>query len=426
MFRYLPERASDFAQEVDWVNDLITDISVFFTVAIVGAMIYFAIKYRRKGNVDHETPQILGSHTLEVLWTVVPTLICIYVAYWGTTIYNKMVDVPKGAHEINVWGEQWIWRFEYPNGKKTVSEFYTPVDEPVRLIINSKDVLHSFFIPSMRVKKDAVPGQYTSLWFRPIKTGTYQAYCTEYCGTQHSAMLAKVHVVSKDEYTRWLNDRSAEEKLARMSPAELGMKTFNESGCVQCHSLDGSRKVGPSFLNLFGREEELVGGKKVKVDEEYIQHSILNPNADVVMGYAPVMPAFEGKLSTEQIAQLIAYIKTIKGEAVAAPAAASAEDLAKLSPAERGKKLFEQKACVGCHSLDGSKIVGPSFKGLYGRAGKFQTGESYTADDAYIKHSILAPASQIVEGYPPAMPSFEGQLSDEEISAIIEFIKTLK
>lgn len=426
MFRYLPERASDFAHEVDWVNNIITDISVFFTVAIVGAMIYFAVKYRKKGAVDHETPQILGSHTLEVLWTVVPTLICIYIAYWGTAIYNKMVDVPKGAHEINVWGEQWLWRFEYANGKKTVNEFYTPVDEPVRLIINSKDVLHSFFIPSMRVKKDAVPGQYTSLWFRPIKTGTYQAYCTEYCGTQHSAMLAKVHVVSKEEYSRWLNDRSAEEKLARMSPAELGEKLFNENGCTQCHSIDGSRKVGPSMLNLFGKEEELVGGKKVKVDEAYLQKAILNPNAEVVLGYAPVMPPFEEKLTSEQVGQLIAYIKTVKGEAAVVPAAASAEDLAKLSPADRGKKLYEQKACVGCHSLDGSKVVGPSFKGLYGRSGKLQNGATYTADDAYIKSSILAPASQVVEGYPPAMPAYEGQLNDDEIASIIEFIKTLK
>lgn len=427
MFRYLPEQASEHAPRVDWLHHLVTDISVFFTVAIVGAMVYFAIRYRQRGGVDHETPQIRGSHFLEVIWTVVPTIICIFIAYYGVVIFRDMRRVDPNGLSINVYAQKWKWDFEYENGKRTTGEVVVPVDQSVRFVMTSADVLHSFFIPAMRVKSDVIPGgRHTYISFKPVKTGEYQSFCTEYCGASHSRMLAKLRVVSRAEYDRWVNDKT--EKA--MAPAEKGKLLYNQKGCNACHSVDGSRVVGPTFQGLWGREEKLADGASVKVDENYLTQSIYDPNSQIVATYpANVMPSFKDQLSSEEVNAIIAFIKTLDGSVAAAPAPAAAEavvDTAALSPAERGKKIYQGKLCISCHSLDGSKIVGPSFKGLYGRAGKLSDGSSYTADDAYIKNSILNPTSQVVEGYPPAMPPYQGQLSDGDIADVIEFLKTVK
>lgn len=430
MFRYLPEQASDIAPNADWIHNLITDISVFFTVAIVGAMIYFAIRYRQKDGVDHETPQIRGSHLLEIIWTVVPTIICIIVAYYGVVYYQQMRVVPRDALTVNVTAQQWYWTFQYENGKTTKDELVVPVDKPVKLVMKSKDVLHSFFIPAMRVKRDAIPSGYTYISFRPVKTGVYQSYCTEYCGDKHSAMLATARVVSQAEFDQWVNDRSEELALMSKSPADQGKALYVAKGCNGCHSLDGSRIVGPSFLKLWGRKEKTSGGQEVEADENYISESILNPNAKIVEGYPPnVMPSYAGQLGDDQIGQLIAFIKTLDGSKpveAAAPAAPAAPDpaLAAMSPVERGKKWYNEKLCVTCHSLDGSKLVGPSFLGVYGRQQKMTDGTVVTADDAYIKTSILNPMAQVVEGYPPAMPG--GLLTEEQIPDLIEYLKTIK
>jgi cytochrome c oxidase subunit II len=426
MFRYLPEQASDFAAKVDSINHLITDISVACTVLIVGTMIYFGVKYRKKNGVDHETPHIEGNVWLEILWTVFPALVCVYVAYEGVVGFNAMRNPPADALEIQVRGQQWAWSFQYANGKKTASEFYVPVGKPVKLILSSTDVLHSFFVPGMRTKMDAVPGQFTTQWFRPIKTGPQIVFCTEYCGTSHSNMMATMHVVSEAEYQRWIDDKGEV-----LSPPEQGKVLYTQNACNSCHSVDGSRLVGPSFLNIYQRKATFDDGKEYVADEEYIRTSILNPQLNVVSGYPrpSPMPAYEGRLSTEDISLIIAYMKTLTGEAPK-PKASSADKAAAaaLSPAERGKQHYSQKACIGCHSLDGSKVVGPSFKGLYGRTAEFDDGTSKPSDDDYIKESILNPQAHIVKGYPKPspMPAYEGQLSDEDISDIIEFIKTVK
>lgn len=430
MFRYLPEQASEFAPRVDWINNLITDISVFFTLAIVGAMIYMAIIYRKRKGVDHETPRIEGSHLLEFIWTAVPTVICIFVAAYGFVIYEDIRNIPndKDAITINVQAQKWKWDFEYSNGKKTTGEWTVPVNEPVKLIMTSTDVLHSFFVPVMRVKQDVIPKQYTYLWFKPVKTGVYHTFCTEYCGTNHSGMLAKLNVVSRAEYDRWLADDSEALKMSRMKPSDIGKELYVKKTCNACHSLDGSRLVGPSFLKLFGREEELEGGEKIKVDENYIKNSIINPNAQIVKGFPPnQMPSFQGQVSDDEIHGIIEFIKTLDGsqkvEVAKAPVPAADPNA---PPHERGKVIYQTRLCITCHSIDGSKLIGPSFKGLYGRSAKLADGSSYTADDAYIKHSILKPADQVVEGYQPVMPAFEGQLDDKQIADVIEYMKTLK
>jgi cytochrome c oxidase subunit 2 len=422
MFRFLPEQASDFAADVDWIHDLITDLSVFFTVAIVGAMVYFAIRYRQKDGIDHDTPQIHGNNLLEIIWTVVPTVVCIFIAYYGIIFYREMRNVPDDALVIDVRGQKWKWDFYYGNGKQS-SDLVVPVNKPIKLVISSRDVLHSFFLPAMRVKKDAVPGQYTYLWFRPIKTGEYQAYCTEYCGKDHSAMLAKLHVYPQAEFDRWLNDRSAEIAMAKLGPAERGKTLYKDKNCVACHTLNGTPLVGPTFLNIVGRKAKWTDGTEYTVDENYIHESVIEPNKHIVAGFQPnLMPSFAGQLSDDDISGLIAFMRTLTGEAVVAKPVVDAA----ASPADKGKALYQTRACAGCHSLDGSKLVGPSFKGLYGTPQKLTDGSTANADDAYIKHSIQEPQAQIVAGYENAgaMPNLG--LSDEEVSNIIEFMKTVK
>jgi cytochrome c oxidase subunit II len=431
---YLPEQASLIAPKIDWLNDVITGLSVFFTVAIVGAMIYFAARYRRRPGEEVETPRIEGSHFLEMVWTVVPTLISFYIMYWGIVLYRELREVPSNAMTINVVGQKWFWEFEYPNGKKTTNEFVVPVNKPVKMLMQSKDVLHSFFIPAMRVKSDVVPGLYTYVTFTPVKTGTYQGFCTEYCGDMHWNMLHKVTVVSQAEYDRWVNDKSDEAMAQRLSPAERGAKLYVSKGCITCHSLDGSPKVGPSYLKAFGRTAEFADGTTAVADENYIKESILNPAKKVVKGFAAgAMPAFEGQLKDDELDSLVAFVKSIDGSAPVVveeesdEEAAGEVDLASMTPEQKGEYLFKAKACNGCHSLDGSRLVGPSFKGIYGRKGKLADGSEYVADDAYITNSIRNPMSQIVESYPAGMIAFsEEQLSSEDISGIIAYMKTLK
>ncbi|MBN8549213.1 MAG: cytochrome c oxidase subunit II [Deltaproteobacteria bacterium] len=423
MFRYLPEQASDFAADIDWIHNLVTDLSVFFTVAIVGAMIYFAIRYRQRDGVDHETPQIHGSNLLEIIWTVVPTLVCIYLAYYGIVFYREMRAVPDGAITIDVRAQKWKWDFYYGNGKQS-SDLVVPVGKPIKLVLSSRDVLHSFFLPSMRVKKDAVPGQYTYLWFRPIKTGEYQAFCTEYCGKDHSAMLAKLYVLPEAEYERWVNDRSVEEAMAKLGPTERGKALYKEKACVSCHTLDGSPLVGPTFLNIIGRKEKWTNGVEYTVDENYIHESILEPNKHIVAGYQPnVMPSFAGQLNDEDINSIIAFMRTLTGKPAAA--AAPAADTSNMTPAERGKALYQAKACIGCHTLDGSPLVGPTFKGLYGTPQKLSDGTTVNADDAFLKESIQQPQAHIIAGYEGKVMPPMG-LSDDETKDLIEFMKTLK
>jgi cytochrome c oxidase subunit II len=428
MFRYLPSADSDFAPVVDDITNLVTDLSVFFTVAIVGTMIYFAVKYRKKGEHDHETPHIEGSVFLEVCWTLIPTLVCVVIAFYGYYGYKLMREVPKDALEINVVGQKWNWSFSYPNGKQTIEEFAVPVGKPIKLILTSKDVLHSFFVPGMRTKTDAVPGRYTYQWFRPIKTGPQQVYCTEYCGERHSAMLAKMHVLSEADYERWLNVK----EITSDNPIERGRNLYNKKLiCKTCHSLNGTAGVGPSFLKLYGKKGELADGKPYEADDNYIKESILYPSNKVVKGFAAgVMPAFEGQIKDEEIGDLIAFIKTLDGSA---PVAVAAEESAAAKSPEETKldalktKVSAVNACSACHNITGAPGgVGPTWKGLYGRKGKFQDGTEYEATDEYIKESILEPQKHIVEGYVGAMPAYAGQISDDEIKQIVEFLKEIK
>ncbi|GBD39960.1 Cytochrome c oxidase subunit 2 [bacterium HR37] len=310
---WLPEEASNLARNVDTVIWFVTIISLVFFFLITVVLVFFAIKYRRKSGED-ETPYITGNHFLETLWTIVPSILVLVIFAYGFIVFKQMRTPPQEALEINVIGKQWLWQFQYDNGKTTINELYVQQNRPVKLIMRSEDVIHSFFVPAFRVKQDLLSGMYTYLWFTPTKVGVFDLYCAEYCGAAHSKMLGKVIVMSPEAYERWRKGEEREEQkgVASISPVQLGEQLYQQRGCNACHTIDGTPSVGPSWKGLFGHEVTLQDGTKVTADENYIRESILEPQAKLVKGYQPVMPSFKGILTDEEISAIIAYIKTLK------------------------------------------------------------------------------------------------------------------
>ncbi len=305
----LPPQRSTVASEVD---SLFTFINVAGFILFAGIMItilIFVIKYRRKSE-DDVTPVITHNSILEVTWTVIPIILILIVFSWGFRGFLKLSSPPSDAYEINVTAASWLWEFSYPNGGTTVNEVYVPVDRPVKFIMRSDDVLHSLYIPDFRIKMDVLPNRYTTTWFQATSTGEATLYCTEYCGTAHSDMLATVHVLSIEEFEEWLE--TGLEIDEDMPLADLGRQTYTSAGCNACHTLDGTDRIGPSFLNLFGSERELVDGSVVVADEDYLRRSILEPQAEVTAGYPNNMPSYAGRLNERQIEGLIAFIKELQ------------------------------------------------------------------------------------------------------------------
>lgn len=301
---WLPEAASTFTQEIDWLFYFVYWVSVVFFVLVVGTMGYFAWKYRRRSSDDRPEP-VHESKILEVTWIIVPTILVLVVFTWGFRSYLKLGVAPPGAYEIQVRAQKWAWQFEYPNGAIS-NELHVPAGRPIRLNMSSVDVLHSIFLPNFRVKQDVLPNRYSSIWFEPTKQDTFPIYCTEYCGTRHSAMLSQIIVQPQDVFNAWLQSAGVPEDA---SPAERGEILYTQQACNGCHSLDGSGGVGPTFQGLFGKQEQLDGGGSVTVDDNYLRESILEPNAKIVAGYPPAMPPAYGGLSAEELDALIAFIK---------------------------------------------------------------------------------------------------------------------
>ena len=302
---FAPTDATQIASDWDGLYKFLLVSSLIACILLIGGMIYFVTKYRRKTDND-KTPYISHNSMLEFLWSFIPLVLFLIMFAWGWSIYHEMRNPPPDAKEVHVYGQQWLWQFEYKNGKKLNNEFVVPVNTPVKLIMTSKDVLHSFYIPSFRIKQDVIPGRYTSLWFKAEKLGEFHVFCTEYCGIEHSGMLAKLKVVPQAEYEQWL---ASTEELA----GGPGAKLYNEKGCVACHSLDGSPKVGPTFKGLFGSKRLFEEGGELVADENYLRESIVNPTAKTVKGYPKgAMPSFQGQLSEEDLTGIIEFIKSQK------------------------------------------------------------------------------------------------------------------
>ena len=308
---FFPQRASTDAAMVDEIFHFIFLISVIFFILILGLMAVFVFKYRRR---EGEGPQPSASHStsLEMVWTIIPTILVAVMFIWGFWGYMGMRQAPDDSYEIQVLAKKWAWSFMYPNGH-IEPDLHVPVDRPIRLVMSSDDVIHSLYIPAFRLKMDVVPGRFTKTWFQATQTGEHQLFCAEYCGTKHSTMLAKVVVHPSGEFEKWLEE--AANFLKRMTPVEGGALLVQRRGCAQCHSVDGSAKVGPSFKGSFGTQqpvEPVASGETVTVDENYIRESIMEPMAKVRAGYKPVMPTYKGQLKDEEIAAIIAYIKSLK------------------------------------------------------------------------------------------------------------------
>jgi cytochrome c oxidase subunit 2 len=304
---WLPKAGSTLAHDVDfgWNAAMWVSVIVFLTVII--PMFYFMWKYKRKSDTD-KTIEIDHSTRMEIAWSVIPLGLVTMLFFIGLKGYLNAAVPPRGAYDINVQAQKWSWTFLYPNGG-TSTELVVPVGKPVRLVMSSVDVIHSFYVPEFRVKQDVIPGQYTTAWFQATHTGETTLECAEYCGKDHSNMLRKVRVVEQPEFDKYVNG------LVQIDVSvENGQKFYTDFGCVACHSLDGTAKPGggPSFKGLYGKTETMADGSTVQVDENYLQESILNSQAKIVKGFQPIMPIFQGQLKDGHVKSLIMFIKAQK------------------------------------------------------------------------------------------------------------------
>ncbi len=308
-------QASNFVQGVDQAFLIIMGISFVFLIGLTVVMLVFIYKYNRKRNP--KATQIEGSTKLELIWTIVPFILTMLMFYVGWAGWNPMHRPPKDAMEVTVYGRMWNFSFEYENGKRT-DTLYLPKDKPVKLNLVAMDVLHSLYIPAFRIKQDMVPGKKDNfMWVEPQREGTYELFCAEYCGLQHSYMYTSVKVMEDSTFTNWMTDTTMVASAAEAeSPTATGKKIMQNIGCFACHTLDGTKLVGPSFKGIWGEEQTVVTGgteRQVTVDEEYIKRSIYDPNADVVKGFNKgLMLSYEGQLSEDDVDNIIEYLKSVK------------------------------------------------------------------------------------------------------------------
>jgi cytochrome c oxidase subunit II len=301
-----PQEASTMAGRVDALYEFLVGLSIVFTVLIAGLVVYYAVHYRRRRPDEVGTP-IRGALRLEVTWTVIPLLITMVIYVWSARVFVAMSRPPAGTINIYVVGKQWMWKFQHLDGQREIDELHVPVDRAVKLTMTSEDVIHSLYVPAFRLKADVVPGRYTTLWFQATKPGSYHLFCAEYCGAGHSHMGGDVVVMEPSAYQRWLTGGAVQGSLA-----SSGQQLFGSLQCNSCH-LFGSQGRGPDLSTVFGAQVLLQNGQRVTADEAYIRNSILRPADQVVSGFEPIMPAFQGIVSEEQLLELIEYIKSLHG-----------------------------------------------------------------------------------------------------------------
>ncbi len=295
------------AGRVDDLFYFLVAVSALFATLIFVLIVVFAIKYRRR-NEDDRPRAIPGNLYLEILWTTIPLALTMVIFVWGARLYFVTYYPPSDALEITVVAKQWMWKVQHPEGQSEIDELHIPAGRPIKLVMTSQDVIHDFFVPAFRVKKDVLPGRYTTLWFEATKPGSYQLFCAQYCGTQHSGMVGRIIVMEPTEFQVWLSGGTA-----GVSMASAGEKLFQRLGCVTCH-LPNDTGRGPSLVGLIGKKVQLQGGGSVAADETYVRESVLNPQAKVVAGYKPIMPTFKGQISEDGLMQILAYLKSLKRE----------------------------------------------------------------------------------------------------------------
>ena len=427
---------------------LITLIITGIVFIAINFFIAFAvIKYRH--NENRKAKYEPENKKLEIWLTVVTSIGIVAMLAPGLIVYADFVEVPEDASVVEVVGQQWSWSFRFPGidkqlGKSAIkhisidnpfgvdpldplgqddvlvqdNRLVLPLDVPVKVLMRSKDVLHNFYVPQFRVKMDMVPGTVSYIWFTPTVLGEFEILCAEFCGLGHFNMRGNVEVQKAADFEHWLAKQAtfASSMLSNRSEvlsllAQSGKKLAQSKGCTGCHDFS-ENPIGPSWQGLFGKTQILADGTEIVVDETYLNESILNPGVKLVRGYAPIMPTLS--LNELEIDGIIAYIKEKGGQHDKVN-----EPIQVLSGAE----LARSKGCVACHSQDGSKLLGPTWQGVYGSTRKLASGQSIEVDDAYLLESIYQPNAKIAAGYPAVMPP--PVLNAQEAQAIIEFIKTL-
>lgn len=308
-FPLFPEAASSHAGDVDSVYFMNLGVMVFFLSLVFGLVITFIVRYRRGTRVDRTAPPTT-SFTLEAIWIGVPLVMATGMFAWSAIVFHKLYDPPGDAYVIDVVGKQWYFILQHPEGKREINEIHVPLGKPVQLRMTSQDVIHSFYVPAFRVKQDLLPGRYTSLWFNPTKIGVYHLFCAEYCGTNHSRMGGKVHVMEPSDYEAWLEVGST-----GLSTAREGRALFQQHHCGGCHGGNGSVKA-PPLEGVYGSQVPILnpGDKQahfVTADYRYLRDSILLPKKEIVAGYEPLMPSYMDQLSEEEILKILAYLKSI-------------------------------------------------------------------------------------------------------------------
>lgn len=431
-------------------------ITGVFFIAVTLFMAVAVMRFRhRKGHRAAYQPEnkrlewwLMGVTTLGIVGMLAP----------GLVVYDDFVRVPQEAYELEVVGQQWQWAFRFPGedgklGRSDIgfvdsvnplgvdrndpagqddvlvksNEVRLPLGRPVKVLLRSKDVLHNFYIPQIRSKMDMVPGMVSYFWFTPTTVGKFEILCAEFCGVGHYNMRGHMIVEEQEAFERWLSEQptfaqslATAAKPSRDSLVEKGRQLAEQHGCLACHSLDGSASLGPGWQGLYGRTEQLADGSSVQVDEAYLKESILDPKAKLVQGYPPVMVAYA--FADDELDALVALIKSLGAEPVDdEPAAGQAPDDADM--AGQGQRLAASLGCLACHSLDGSKGVGPSWQGAYGTTETLADGTEVEVDEVYLKESILNPSARVVKGYAAIMPAYTP--SDEELGALIAFIKSI-
>lgn len=418
-------------------------------IAINLFMAYVVIRFRHKeGRKAAYEPE---NKKLEWWLTILTTIGVVIMLAPGLIVYNDFVHAPEEASVIEVLGKQWQWAYRFPGNDKVLGnseprfvsvtnpfgldpddpnaqddvvvasgELHLPINQPIQILLRSKDVLHDFYVPHFRAKMDAVPGVVSSFWFTPTRVGKFDSACAEYCGMGHYTMRSFVIVDEVDDFQKWLGAQpvfaqtAAKQAAVAGGESGKGFEVAQKQGCLGCHSVDGTAGAGPTWKGLFGKTETLEDGSTVVVDETYFREAIGTPNASVVKGFAPIMPPYQ--LSEEDLKALIEYARSLSESAPKSTGSAA-------GPVEAGRQIAEQQGCLGCHTVDGTPSSGPTWKGLFGRHEKLVDGKSVVVDDDFFRQSVRDPGAAVIEGYSPIMPPY--QLTGDQLDALAAYARSL-
>jgi cytochrome c oxidase subunit 2 len=325
---FLPDQASTFARDLDRLHFFVILTTFVMSTAVGLTTIVFFIRYRRRSETQ-TTPHIEPPTWMEALFVGVPLSFFILWFFLGYREFVRQQTPPADSMDVYVMGKKWMWKFAYPDGPNAINVLRVPAGRNVRLLMTSRDVIHSFYVPEFRIKQDVLPGRYTQTWFNATTPGRYQILCAEYCGAGHSIMRGEVIVLKPQDFEDWLAfqhrgvvaTQDGQPTALDFAPAlgnmvDQGRRIAAEQGCVKCHSTDGTRHIGPTWLDLYHRREKLTDGSTVEADEAYLTESMMDPAQKIVEGFQPVMPSFQGKLAGPEVAALVEYIKSLQSDAV--------------------------------------------------------------------------------------------------------------